>query len=433
MPTVAGTVSQRSGEALAKSGMRMRIVGAAFGSRGDTEPMLLLAAELRRRGHDVVAVAHPDHQYLAEPLGVPFCAVGGPARDIVIRNARAGGDSFHIEGGLGAVSRYVNAQFDGFLAVANGADLILASGLNASASTVGEAVGARVRWLVTWPWMLSSPENTPVFVRSRSLPRPVNTMLWPFLDLAVSAATSPTVNAWRKKLGLAPERVRSPWRESPETHILACDRLLAPMAGSLERSVVQTAAILSRTPSELPEEVRRFLDAGDPPVFLGFGSMCVKDREATTDVVLRAVKRAGVRAIIARGWAGIAGGEMPDGVLSVGELPFRALFPRVAAVVHHGGSGTTATAARAGVPQVVAPQILDQFRWGARVFELGIGPKPLPLRALSDTSLSEAIREAVGSHDMRERARVVATELADADGIGLTADAVEARPAVNGS
>jgi vancomycin aglycone glucosyltransferase len=411
----------------------MRIVGAAFGSRGDTEPMLLLAAELLRRGHDVVVVSHPDHRHLAEPLGVPFVAAGESAREVVTRNARASGDSFQIEGGLGAASRYVDAQFDGFLETARGADLILASGLNAAASTVGEAVGAKVRWVVTWPWMLSSPENTPVFVRTGTLPRPLNAALWPFFDLAITAAASPAVNAWRKRLGLPPERVRSPWRASPQAHILACDRLLAPISGSLERSVVQTAAIISRSPAELPEEVSRFIDDGDPPVFVGFGSMGVKDPGETTDLVLRAVKLAGVRAIVARGWAGIADGQMPEGVLAVGELPFRALFPRLAAVVHHGGSGTTATAARAGVPQVVTPQILDQFRWGARVFELGIGPKPLPLRRLSSKDLSAAIREAVDSREMSERAGAVATDLAEADGIGLTADAVEARPAGSGS
>jgi vancomycin aglycone glucosyltransferase len=391
--------------------------------------MLLLAAELRRRGHDVLVVAHPDHRYLAEPLGVPFHAVGEPARGIVTRNARRSGDSFQIEGGLGAVNRYLDAQFEGFLPAAEGADLILASGLNASAGTVGQAVGATVRWMVMWPWMLPSPDNTPVFVRGRPLPRPVNAMLWPAFDLALTAAASPAVNAWRRKLGLTPQLVQSPWRESAEPHILACDRLLAPIGGSLQRRVVQTAAILPRAPGELPDEVTRFLEAGDPPVFLGFGSTCVQDRDTTTRMLLRAVKLAGVRAIVARGWAGIAAGDMPEGVLSVGELPFGALFPRMSVVVHHGGSGTTATAARAGVPQIITPQVLDQFRWGARVFELGIGPRPLPMRTLSSERLSEAIRQAVDSHDMRARARVVAAELADADGIGLTADAVEARPA----
>lgn len=411
----------------------MRIVGAAFGSRGDTEPMLLLAAELRRRGHDVVVVAHPDHQHLAEALGVPFSAAGESAREVVTRNARASGDSFRVEGGLRAVSRYIDAQFDEFLEAARGVDLILASGLNAAASTVGEAVGAKVRWIVTWPWMLSSPDNTPVFVRTRTLPRPVNAALWPLFDLAIATAASRVVNARRTKLGLSPMQVQSPWRASSEAHILACDRLLAPVGGSLERTVVQTAAILSRSPCELPEEVGRFIDDGDPPVFLGFGSMGVKDSHETTDLILRAVKMAGVRAIVAQGWAGIADGQMPDGVLSVGELPFRVLFPRVAAIVHHGGSGTTATAARSGVPQVVAPQILDQFRWGARVFELGLGPRPLPLRRLSSKNLSVAMREAVDSHKMRARARAVAIELADTDGIGLTADAVEARPAADDS
>jgi vancomycin aglycone glucosyltransferase len=404
----------------------MKVVGSAFGSRGDTEPMILLVAELRRRGHDACVVAHPDCGHLAERLGVPFHAIGERVQDAIVHNAAETGDSLKAKGGMDALNRYVTSQFEGFAQIAEGADVILASGVNSSAVHVAEAVGATVRWVMPCPRTLPANDNVPFFIKADSLPKPVNALLWKLMDLgAVTMAR--TVNAERAKLGLGkdPGGGANVFFRWPDRPILACDPVLGPLTESLEPRVAQTAAMLPPADGELPADVERFLAEGEPPVFIGFGSMGVKDAGATTRLVLDAVRRAGLRAVVARGWAGLASEVMPEGVLAVGELPFGALFPRMAVVVHHGGAGTTATAARAGVPQLVTPQIMDQFYWASRVHRLGLGPQPLPLKKLTAETLSSALREAVGSAGMRERARAIADDLSGVDGVDLTADEVD--------
>jgi sterol 3beta-glucosyltransferase len=144
----------------------------------------------------------------------------------------------------------------------------------------------------------------------------------------------------------------------------------------------------------LPDALTRFLDAGDPPVFVGFGSMARPDPAATTAVVLGAARRAGVRAVLGTGWGGLDA-TASDDVFVIDDVPYEHLFPRIAAVVHHGGAGTVAAAAAAGRPQVVCPFVADQPFWGRRMHDLGVATEPIRQRHLSPDRLATVIHEAV--------------------------------------
>ncbi|MCB0075524.1 MAG: hypothetical protein KDE20_28920, partial [Caldilineaceae bacterium] len=140
---------------------------------------------------------------------------------------------------------------------------------------------------------------------------------------------------------------------------------------AIGRAIVQTGAWVIEDTTPLPAELEAFLAAGEPPLFVGFGSM-----PATPEVArawVEAARAAGRRVLVSRGWAEL---DVVDGAadaLVIGDVAHDRLFPRVAAVVHHGGAGTTATAARAGVPQVIAPMFSDQPYWASRVVALGVG------------------------------------------------------------
>ncbi|MFD0652644.1 glycosyltransferase [Streptomyces malaysiensis] len=121
-----------------------------------------------------------------------------------------------------------------------------------------------------------------------------------------------------------------------------------------------------------PAELTDFLQAGPPPVFIGFGSMAPGQGERLGELVTAAVARAGVRAVVQAGWAGLTASG--DDILTVGDLPHDWLFPRTAAVVHHAGAGTTAAGLRAGVPAVAVPAMADQPFWAARLHRLGVAP-----------------------------------------------------------
>lgn len=168
---------------------------------------------------------------------------------------------------------------------------------------------------------------------------------------------------------------------------------------------------------EPPEELRSFLDSGDPPVYVGFGSMSALDPEELTALVEEALTVAGCRGVLATGWGGLAGRKTSDRVFLVQDVDHEWLFPRVRAVVHHGGAGTTGAGLRAGKPTVVCPFALDQPFWGQVVRKLQVGPEPLPQRELEALSLGNAIREAASREDFQANARALGDRIRKEDGV----------------
>lgn len=166
-----------------------------------------------------------------------------------------------------------------------------------------------------------------------------------------------------------------------------------------------------------PSDLLHFLADGEKPIYIGFGSMRDRKPEATTRLVLEAVKRTGNRAVLLSGWAGIGVDSMPDNVFLLDYAPHTWLFPRMAAVVHHGGAGTTAAGLRAGIPSVIVPMIADQPFWGRRIYELGAGTTPIPHNKLTVEKLAEAIRSATHNSLMRQRAAELGAKIASEDGL----------------
>jgi UDP:flavonoid glycosyltransferase YjiC (YdhE family) len=175
-----------------------------------------------------------------------------------------------------------------------------------------------------------------------------------------------------------------------------------------------------------PADLMRFLDAGAPPVYIGFGSMNNRDPEATAALVLDALSQTGQRGVLLTGWSGLHAEDLPDTVFKLDAIPHDWLFPRMAAVVHHGGIGTTAAGLRAGVPSVVVPFFGDQPFWGARVYRLGVGAKPIPRKRLTAARLAEAISTVTEDMVLRERAAALGERIRAEDGVARAVEAVEA-------
>jgi sterol 3beta-glucosyltransferase len=167
-----------------------------------------------------------------------------------------------------------------------------------------------------------------------------------------------------------------------------------------------------------PPGLEEFLQAGPPPVYIGFGSMSSRNPGEAARQVLEALARTRQRAVIFSGWGGLQPADLPSSAIAIDPVPFSWLFPRCAAVVHHGGAGTTAAGLRAGVPSVVIPFFADQPFWGRRVAELGVGPAPIPRKKLTAERLARAIETAMGDRDMRRRAADLGAKIRTEDGIG---------------
>ena len=207
-------------------------------------------------------------------------------------------------------------------------------------------------------------------MRSQTLPGLLKKALWRFSDRQWNATWREPLNRQRAALGLAPVD-NVPSYIANEHSWVAADPLLAPASEFDGIRLFQTGAWILRDERPLPDELQEFLAAGDPPIYFGFGSM--KRNDNLNRILIQAARALGHRAIISKGWGGFGLSDAASDCIVIDDVSHEKLFPRVAAIVHHGGAGTITTAARAGKPQVIVPHLYDQFYWSQRVRKLGIG------------------------------------------------------------
>ena len=384
----------------------MRVLLTTFGSRGDVQPLLGLGVALRALGADARVCAPPDEEFAklfaaaSVPLLPAFTSVREWVAEMLPKRATISLPKI--------AAQVMAAQYEAIGAAAQGCDVMVATGLFSSAAaarSVADKLGMRYVHAAYCPIFLPSPYQPPFEFPSHPHPPGVteNQVLWNRNVQVMNDIFGEGLNALRTSVGMPKvDNVRDyvytdwPW--------LAADPVLAPWRQPAKIDVVQTGAWILPDERPLPAELLTFLDAGAPPVYVGFGSLpAPKDFARMAIDVVRAQGR---RILISGGWAELALVDDREDCFIVGEVNQQALFPRVAAVVHHGGAGTTTAAARAGSPQVVVPQIADQPYWASRVRDLGIGSGhdgPTP----TAESLSAALASALNP-GTRARARAVA-------------------------
>ncbi len=395
----------------------MRVLLSTWGSRGDIEPLAALALRLRELGAEVRACAPPDEEFagLFARVGVTPIPLGPSTRSVTTRlKAPSADDAFRLAAEL------VAARFETLSAAAQGCDVLVATGLMpAGARSVAEKLG--IRYVLACFHIFGVPSrHFPPAARpgkQSAHDETDNRVLWRHDAERVNALYREPLNRHRAMIGLPPvDNVRDhvltekPW--------LATDPVLAPWKDLTDLDIVQTGAWILPDERPLPDELEAFLDAGEPPVYVGFGSMAMRTAADLDRVVLEAARTHGRRLVLGRGWAELAPAADLDDCLVVGDVNHQALFRRVAAVVHHGGAGTTTAAALAGAPQVVVPQIVDQPHWARRVADLGIGAAhdgPVP----TVDSLASALATALAP-ETRARATAVAGQVRD-DGATVAA------------
>jgi vancomycin aglycone glucosyltransferase len=349
----------------------MRVLLSTIGSRGDVQPLVALAVQLRALGQDVHLCVPPDFREWIEGLGFTVTPIGPELRALTASPAAAAKpltpDQLRQLGEQSVVT-----QFATIGEAARGCDVVVgATALQIAAPSIAEHLGVPYVFAAFCPAVLPSAHHPPIVMHIRGdvdpPPDADNRALWAKDAQRWNATWAAILNSCRGRLGLAPvENVLGyvltahPW--------LAADPTLGPRS---DDDVFQTGAWLVDDDRPLGDEIVRFLDAGDPPLYFGFGS--IRGTPDLSRAMIDSARELGRRAILSRGWAELALPDDATDCLAIGEVNQRALFPRVAAVVHHGGAGTTTVAARAGAPQVVVPQMYDQFYWARRVGELGIG------------------------------------------------------------
>jgi vancomycin aglycone glucosyltransferase len=397
----------------------MRVLLSTIGSRGDVQPLVALAWELRALGHEPRLCAPPDFREWVEELGFPFVPLGPELRWTAKANLFQSPPT--PEQVRQMMEGTVATQFQTIPAAAEGCDVIVAgNALNLAARSVAERMNIPYVFAAYCPITLPSPHHAPpkVIAWTPDDPAADNLALWAEDAVRWTERWGPALNRQRDALGLAPvENVRdhvlsdAPW--------LAADPTLAPWPEPAGSKVFQPGAWLLPDERPLSAELGAFLDAGDPPVYFGFGS--IRAPQDLTSTMIQSARALGRRVIVSRGWADLSLVDDAPDCIAIGDVNQQALFPRVAAVVHHGGAGTTTAATRAGTAQVVIPQHHDQHYFAKRVDDLGIGSAHAAGAPTTET-LSAALERALRK-EVAERARDIATKVRT-DGARAAADAL---------
>ena len=417
--------------------MRLTIVTA--GSRGDVQPYVALALGLQRQGHQVTVATHEHFRDFVTGWGVGFAPVAGDPQallhgEIGQRWLATGRNVLEF---LREVRRFAGTILEPALA-----DVVAAT--RDADAVVGSVLGLPV-------WHIAERRGIPMFAAPlqpvtptrefAAIGLPARPRLGPWLNqvshhVAEQMLWQPLrghVNRWRRDaLGLPKERFLGPSRRMQEAGVpvlYGFSRHVVPPPGDWGANVHVTGWWFLDRPAGYvpPPALARFLADGPPPVYVGFGSMTPRDASVLTRLALDALERAGARGVLLRGWGGLGAGELPPWAISVGDVPHEWLLPRMAAVVHHGGAGTTGASLRAGVPSIVTPLFVDQPFWGRRVHELGVGPAPIMRRDLTADSLARAIGTSLADEAMRERASRLGESIRAEDGVRHAVEIIDAK------
>jgi sterol 3beta-glucosyltransferase len=413
----------------------MHIAVLAIGSRGDVQPLLALGAGLQRTGrHKVRFIAPDDFGALAREHGLDFAPLGMNMRQLLATGDLGAG----MESGrntllwLWQILRTMRPTFERLMEhtwlACQGAETIVFSTMGLGAYHVAEKLGVPCCWAIPFPGMVRTRAFPSMAFPALRLGGAYNLWTHALAEQFIQGLTGRFINRWRRERHLpAIPLGRWPYSQlhgQPLLVLYSFSPIVVPKPPDWGAHVHVTGYwFLDPAPDwQPPAGLVDFLEAGPPPVCVGFGSMAHRNPQQTTHLVREALERAGQRGVLVTGW----GGLYPSADLfTLDAIPHAWLFPRMAAVVHHGGSGTTGAGLRAGVPSVLVPHIGDQPLWARRVRELGVGPRPTPRRRLTAERLAAAITSAVTDVDMRARAAALGERIRAEDGVGRAVGIIE--------
>ncbi|MCL7713408.1 glycosyltransferase [Stenotrophomonas mori] len=406
----------------------MKFVVVTYGTEGDTRPLAALCHALIAAGHEALLLADGGTLASARALGIPHAALSGDIR-AALMPGQALSAAVREKGGFNhtarALAKIANAQASAWmeqvLEATAACDALIVSGLAAFVGlSVAERRGIRAIGTGLIPITPTSAFPSP-FLPPRAVPRVLNRTSQRIVNALLWTAFRRAVNQARVRVCGLPPRWRV-WTEHPMLYGVSPSLLPTPADWPANARICGQWNVPESGWSPPPDLVD-FLAAGEAPLYIGFGSMAGFSRNAFLERMVEAVGSR--RALFFPGWSGMEGAGLPGNFHTIAEVPHGWLFPRVSTVVHHGGSGTTHSAARAGVPSVVLPFAGDQFFWADRLQRLGVAAAAGPGRDVSGARLAAALARA-GQPDMRARARALGGRLAQEDGTAVAVAAIAA-------
>ena len=416
----------------------MKLTIIAIGSRGDVQPIVALGRGLSDAGYAVRIVTLQSFESMVRGQGLEFFPVEGDAEALTNEMMLVGmkGNGLNLPRMYRGIMRTFGAITQSYQ------EAFAASTLRDSDAILSQLPGGFYGYdlaehlhvpyiaLSVIPQEVTSAYPLSLLPMQFSLGGWYNRLTY---SLGQQLAWHPfrkSINTFRAQLGLPPAsfwwgNMRRMAREQVPV-IQGFSKHVIPTQPEWSEHVHTTGYwTLDETGWQPSEALLKFLDAGDPPVFIGFGSMPVPDPRTTTVLILDALQQTDKRGILHAGWAKLGAAEIPDSVFLLDYAPYAWLFTRTAAIIHHGGSGTTGFALRSGIPSMVVPFTADQPFWGKRTHELGVGPFPLPFSKLTVENFAHAIHRMSRNTEMQQRAANLRDRIASENGVSQAVEVVQ--------
>ncbi len=404
----------------------MRIVIIAPGSRGDVQPYIALGKGLQNAGHYIRLVSHSNFESLVTSYGLEFWSFGNDVKDAVenseMRELTEKGNFLLLMAKMAKEAQREALRFaKGGLLAAQGMDIVL-SGIGGL--FIGIAIAEKLNIQLVQAYVFPfTPTQEFSSVLTPKLPALVNRLshhlarqlMWQGFRSADKIARKKVLNIPVTPL-LGPYDSKS-LHNMPILYGFSPSVIPAPSDWNDNTHITGYWFVDESDDWRPPATLLDFLQSGSPPLYVGFGSMSNRNPEQTADLVIRALELTNQRAVLLSGWSGLQKTNIPKSIFMIDTIPHSWLFPRVSAVIHHGGASTTAAGLNAGIPSVIIPFFGDQPFWGQRIADLGVGSKPIPRKELTAEKLANAITEVVTNKEMRQRAAKLGKQIQIENGI----------------
>ena len=416
----------------------MRIVIISVGSRGDVQPFVALGMGLRQAGHDVCVATRSQFEQFVRERGLDFAPVERPPRP-----PRQQNDKYALSGSGRNTIKYLYYQLKRMLGsierslidswhACQGADAVIYASNVPAGTHIAEKL--RVPCYAAGVFPITRTRAFPMLLTPARphLGGAYNKLTYTVVEQIGWHVLRGTINHWRRETlklpalslrGSSLHPFSDPYggqqgRQLP--WLYGFSPVVIPRPSDWPKQVHVTGYWFLDAPTgwRPPADLTKFLRAGAPPVYIGFGSVKRQDSGAITDIVLQALKQTGQRGILGIGGGEVDAAKLPGEVFATESIPFDWLFPQVAAVVHHGGSGTLGAGLRAGIPTITIPFFGEQSFWGDRVAELGVGPRPIMRKQITAERLADAISAATSDMAIRTRAADLGMRIRAEDGVG---------------
>lgn len=433
---------------------RLNIVIMVIGSRGDIQPFLQIGKVLRENKHRVRIATHPAFRDFVQETGLEFFSVGGNPSELMAFMVKNPGlipnMSTVMQGEIGRRREQMAEMFEGFWrACVNSADdehdpknvnlmndknpfiadAIIANPPSFAHVHIAERLGIPLHMMFTFPYSPTQAFPHPLAnikpQKSNVNESYVNFMSYPLVEMMTFQGLGDLVNNFREKtLGLEP--VSQIWAPGalyrmkvPYTYLWSPSLVPKPKDWGPEIDIGGFVFLDLASNFKPPQDLQDFLDAGEQPVYIGFGSIVVDDADNFTQMIFKAVELAGVRALVNKGWGGLGGEgkDTPENIFMLGNTPHDWLFPRVKAVIHHGGAGTTAMGLKCGKPTMIVPFFGDQPFWGAMTADAKAGAHEcIPYKKLTAERLAEGIKQCLTEESQKNVQQIADSIVREGDG-----------------